>query len=511
MNGDAAMSVMTFNKDPRLNQQISALPSLPRLPGMKPHSMEPEVFLFPKPGTYLAIDAPSAEYTIPLVEPYLKCTRLRPPLKLQPPPVSSSKHQRCEKYSCVKGDLNVAKCGDPVPSTDIEMEIKCKQSSDSLSDSVFLSPRTPVGPCTPSGDPPSPDNGIDELPYTEDSDTSVTSETCGITDEELLKKIPVDLLEKYGLDLEFVQKNLPVAQQLLDSGVFATPSLFGCNSLPTATSLTTVNNKEFHYFKIQPMALSPLTPIITPHFKYSAAPHATGDRSEPSQDQKCKSHGTELSCMPPEDSMCDDELVRILDHLDDNSLKELQQLEIEFNSCWVNNKSTPPIQSEALSNNSEQSGNNPEPISTASEEGQISNPMSPVPNRDSSVPPTDTELESSNEKLEFDEFLEMLQQAENNAANALLQPSSRKRSHEDNDIEKQDVAFSPEPKRAKSESTESPSPTNSESDLMSTIQTSTPQCLNTGASVYISPEFATNFNIREEPLFNCSFVREMVC
>ena len=434
MNGGAAMSVMTFNKDPRRDQRISALPSLPRLPGMKPHSMEPEVFLFPKPGTYLAIDAPSAEYTNPLVDSYLKCTQLRPPLKLKPPPVSSSKHQRCEKYSCVKGDLNVAKRGDPVRSTAVEMEVKRKQSSDSLSDSVFLSPRTPVGPCTPSGDPPSPDNGFDELPYTEDSDTSVTSHTCGITDEELLKKIPVDLLGKYGLDLEFVQKNLPVAQQLLDSGVFytntmATP-LFDSNSLLTATSLAAVKDKEFHYFKIQPMALSPLTPIITPRFKHSAAPHSTGDRSEPSQDQKRKSHGTELSCMPPEDSVCDDELVRILDHLDDNSLKELQQLEIEFNSCWLNSKSTPPIQSEVLSNNSEQSGNNPEPISTASDE-----------------------------KLEFDEFLEMLQQAENNAANALLQPSSRKRSHEDNNIEKQDVALSPEPKRAKSEFTESPSQT----------------------------------------------------
>ena len=514
MNGDTAMSVMTFNKDPRLKQRISALPSLPRLPGMKPHSMEPEVFLFPKPGTYLTMDAPSAEYTIPLVEPYLKCTQLRPPLKLQPPPVSSNKHQRCEKYSCVKGDLNVTKHGDPVPSADVKMEIKRQQSSDSLSDSLFFSPRTPVGPCTPSGDPPSPDNGFDELPCTEDSDTT---DTCGITDEELLKKIPVDLLEKYGLDLEFVQKNLPAAQQLLDSGVFftntmATPSLIDCNSLPTATSLTTVKDKEFHYFEIQPMALSPLTPIITPQFKNLAAPHATGDRSEPSQDQKHKSHGAELSCMPPEVGVCDDELARILDHLDGNSLKELQQLEIEFNSCWLSSKSTsnsPPIQSEALSNN----GNTPEPISTASEQGQISNPMSPIPNRDSSLPPTDTELESLNEKLELDGFLEMLQQAENNAANALLQPSSRKRSHEDNSVGQQDVAVSssPEPKRAKSEPTESPSPTNSGSDLMSTIQTFTPQCLNTCASVYISPEFATNFNIREEQLFNTSFAQEMVC
>ena len=509
MNGDAAMSVMAFNKDPRLNQRISALPSLPRLPGMKPHSMEPEVFLFPKPGTYLA---PGAEYTIPLVEPYLKCTQLRPPMKLQPPPVSSSKHQRCEKYSCVKGDLNVTKHGDPVPSADVEMEIKRQQSSDSLSDSIFLSPRTPVGPCTPSGDPPTPDNGFDELPCTEDSDTSVTTDTCGKTDEELLKKIPVDLLEKYGLDLEFVQKNLPAAQQLLDSGVFytntmATPSLFDCNSLPTATSLTTAKDEEFQYFKLQLMALSPLTPIITPQFKNSVAPHATSDRAEPSQDQKRESHGTELSYMPPEDGVCDDELARILDHLDNNSLKELQQLEIEFDSCWLSSKSTsnsPPIQSEALSNN-------PEPISTASEQGQTSNPMSPVPNRDSSLPLTDTELESSNEKLELDEFLEMLQQAENNAANALLQPSSRKRSHEDNSIEQQDVALSPEPKRTKSDPTDSPSPTNSGSDLMSTIQISTPQCLNTCASVYISPEFATNFNIREEPLFNCSFAQKMVC
>ena len=503
VNGDTAMSVMTFSKDPQFNQRKSVQPSLPQLPGMKPHSMEPEVFLFPKPGTYWAIDAPGAEYTIPLVGSYLKCTRLRPPMKLQPPPVISGKHQRCKERSCVKGDLNVTKHGDPVPSADVETEMKQQQSSDSSSDSVFFSPQIPVGPCTPSGDPLSPDNSFDELPLAEDLDIFVTTDTCGNTDEELLKKIPVDILEKYGLDLEFMQKNLPVAQQLLDSGVFyknamATPSLFDCNS-PTVTSLTTVKDEPFQGFKLQPMTLSPLTPITTPQFKNSDPPCATGDRSEPFQDQKHESHGTKLSCMPPKDGLSDDELARILDHLDDNSLKELQHLEIEFNSYRLSSKSTsnsPPIQSAAHSNN-------PEPISTASEQRQIPNPVSPVPIMDPTLPPANTELKSS-----LDEFLEILPQGENNAASTFLQQSSRKRSHEDNSIEPQDVAPSPEPKRIKNDPTESPSPTCSGSDLMSTAQTSTLQCLNTCASVHISPEFATN---REEPLFDCSLAQEMVC
>ena len=504
VNGDTAMSVMTFSKDPRFNQRKSVQPSLPQLPGMKPHSMEPEVFLFPKPGTYWTIDPPGAKYTIPLVGSYLECTRLRPPMKLQPPPVISGKHQRCKKHSCVKGDLNVTKHGDPVPNADVETELKQQQSSDSSSDSVFFSPQTPVGPCTPPGDPPSPDNSFDELPLAEDS---VRTDTCGNTDEELLKKIPVDILEKYGLDFEFVQKNLPAAQQLLDSGVFyknamVTPSLFDCNS-PTATSLTTVKDEPFQGFKLQPMRLSPLTPIITPQFKNSDAPHATGDRSEPFQDQKHESHGTKLLCMPPKDGMSDDELARILDHLDNNSLKELQQLDIEFNSCRLSSKSTsnsPPIQSEAHSNN-------PEPISTASGQRQIPNPVSPISIRDPTLPPANTEPESS-----LDEFLEILPQGESNAASAFLQPSSRKRSHEDNSIEKQDVAPSPEPKRTKNDPKESPSPTSSGSDLVSTAQTSTPPpCLNTCASVHISPEFATNFNIREELLFNCSLAQEIVC
>ena len=162
-------------------------------------------------------------------------------MTLQSPPVGKRKHRRCEQDSDVpnsEGGESLAKKGEPateempkdttvVPFTagpwrmpNIGEEPKSEFSDDSLSDSVFLSPQTLIGPHTPEGSP-----GVWTEESSINSPTMSAAETPpptgGKTAEELLMEIPADILEKHDLDRKFVQEyRLPNIEHLLDSDVF---------------------------------------------------------------------------------------------------------------------------------------------------------------------------------------------------------------------------------------------------------------------------------------------------
>lgn len=453
-------------KDPEQSTTHPVAPpllKLPQLPGMKRPSMEPEMFIFPEPGTYSHIDVPGAEYTIPLVQAQPRLPYLRPPpFKLQPPPVGKRKHWKCAEDSNVphsEGGANLLKQEalamkempkdtTVVPFTARPWNVPSNEefefSDGSLSDSVFLSPQTLIGPHTPSEGSPGVwiEGSSNKSPAISAAgspplDLTSGSNTGGKTAEELVNEIPVDFLERYGIDHKFIQENLPNIEPLLDSDVFRetvmgeeTP-LFNTWQLPTTTqalnlcpsaaevrdadrALYNLRNFVVQYFANDSNRESILTNLGNIQTKLDSL-QDTRQRSQEAVRNIAQSPASD-----------DPEFNTIQLH---RSLEHMQQLDYEIISWWdnyVNTPRSPPTQPGAPP---------VQPVSecaitsTSTVPGQPQSPQLELPtpgkHLGTNTLPTstvaDAELEYANRNTELDECLEILLQGE---GNTLLQQNA---------------------------------------------------------------------------------------